>query len=399
MKFRLIFILKFYLLFCIAQGIASQSKPSDSIQIYLLTASQGEETYAAFGHSALRVCIPQKEIDYVFNYGTFNFDTPHFYFKFSTGRLLYSLSIQKGEPFLDSYNTWGQAIYEQKLLLNQSECEKLFHLLIENHEEENRYYRYSFFYDNCATRIRDIVEKSTEGRVIYDTTFIKSPKTFRQLISPYLGYTPWIEFGIDLLLGTGTDNVATPAQYMFQPKYLKDMFASARIINGDSVRMLTESPRELFPTKLTFEKPGFMGSPLSIFMILWLVILMISIFQLKKNWKLIWLDRFIFIVTGLLGFLMAFLWIWSLHREVENNFNIFWASPINMLIAVCLFIKPSYHWLKKLLLIFTIMISLFIPCSFLFTQVFPAGAYFICLILVTRSLVLYKTLKPSMHNQ
>ena len=60
--------------------------PSDSATLYLMTATPGLETYEAFGHSAIRLQDQNKQIDIVYNYGTFDFSTPNFYEKFVFGR-------------------------------------------------------------------------------------------------------------------------------------------------------------------------------------------------------------------------------------------------------------------------------------------------------------------------
>ena len=61
------------------------------MQISLLTCAPGEELYARFGHTALRVVDPANQVDIVFNYGIFDFDTEQFYWKFVKGETWYEL--------------------------------------------------------------------------------------------------------------------------------------------------------------------------------------------------------------------------------------------------------------------------------------------------------------------
>jgi hypothetical protein len=379
------FIITAFLLFHLSETSLKAQIKSDSIEIYLLTASPGEETYAAFGHSAIRIYIPSKGINTVYNYGTFDFDTPNFYWKFSSGRLMYFLSPAEYERFINAYHSWGQAIYEQKLLLTKNENIRLVQLIEENYQYENRFYRYGFFYDNCATRIRDIVEKAIDGKIIYDTTYIAKNETFRQLIGHYLGKTPWIFFGINILLGTGTDSVATLRDYMFLPEHLRNLYSQAYIQLGDSIKPLTGTPVELFPAALVFEEPNPCFSPVCVMGAILLFVILLTWFEKKYNWKLIWLDRILFLITGLLGLFLAILWTWSLHHELENNFNIIWANPVNLILGFMLIFKARPKWFIYLTGIYALSLICFIPFSWFLTQSIPVAAYFIAGIMIVRS--------------
>jgi hypothetical protein len=357
----------------------------DSINVYLLTASPGEETYAAFGHSAIRIYIPSKGINTVYNYGTFNFQTHNFYLKFSSGRLMYFLSQIDYMDFINAYHSWGQAIYEQKILLTPQQSVRLVQLIDENYREENRYYRYGFFYDNCATRIRDIIEKATDQKIVYDSTYVSKKESFRQLMGNYLGKTPWIYFGINILLGTGTDSIATLRDYMFLPEHLKNLYSRSYIQTGYSLRHLTGPPVELFPATLVFPKNNPILSPVCITGILLLLISLLTWLEIKRKWNFKWFDRILFFITGLLGMLLTVLWIWSLHHELENNFNVLWANPINLFICFLLLFKTKPTWFKYLVGVYAISLICFIPISVFITQSLPGAAYFIAGIMIVRS--------------
>lgn len=387
------FIIAAFILFNLTKTNLKAQIDSDSIEIFLLTASPGVETYAAFGHSAIRVYIPSKGINSVFNYGTFDFETPNFYLKFSTGRLMYFLSQAHYIEFIEAYHSWGQAIYEQKLLLTPKQSVHLVQLIKENYREENRYYRYGFFYDNCATRIRDIIEKATEQKIVYDSTYITKKESFRQLIGNYLGKTPWVYFGINILLGTGTDSIATLRDYMFLPEHLRDLYSRSYIQAGDSLRHLTAPPVELFPPALVFPKTNLILSPISIMSILFVFISLLTWFEMKRKWKFEWLDRFLFFITGILGILLTTLWIWSLHHELENNFNVLWANPINPFICFLLFFKTKPAWIKYIVGVYAISLICFIPISAFITQSLPGAAYPIAGIMIVRSWAILKQTK------
>ena len=129
-------------------GAIPAQKLSDSAFASLITCGPGNDFYTTFGHTALRICDSARKTDIVFNYGTFDFNTPHFYLKFSRGILQYQLSISHFNSFMAEYVYEGRAVSEQRLLLTQEELERLYDALMENYLPKNRYYPYDFCIDN-----------------------------------------------------------------------------------------------------------------------------------------------------------------------------------------------------------------------------------------------------------
>ena len=194
------------------------------MQISLLTCTPGEELYATFGHSALRVIDSNSVTDLVYNYGTFDFNDPNFYSKFIRGQLKYNLSVEYFSNFKFDYQAEERGITEQILNLSAAEKLKLRAALNENLKEENRYYLYDFFLDNCTTRLRDLIFKASEPQqalpAVMPVTF-----TFRNAIHYYLNLQQkyWSKLGIDLLLGRPTDAVMTIEQQEFLPDNLEQV--------------------------------------------------------------------------------------------------------------------------------------------------------------------------------
>ena len=216
---------------CFFNGLKAQQDPSCNIQISLLTCSPGEELYSTFGHSALRVIDSSTNTDIIYNYGTFDFDDPAFYSKFTRGKLMYFVSVQKFESFFEEYQYYQRGITEQILDLSCSEKEKLVSALRENAKEENKYYKYDFIVDNCTTRLRDIVFKNADAPVITSDIRPNEKITFRKLIHKYLdsSYQYWSKLGIDMLLGRPVDKKLTNNEAMFLPDYLLKGFDSSTI--------------------------------------------------------------------------------------------------------------------------------------------------------------------------
>lgn len=363
--------------------------PTDSAEVSLITASPGEETYAVFGHTSLRVNDKLQGYDLVFNYGTFDFSTENFYLKFSTGKLMYFLSIANYSDFIEAYHQNGQAIYVQPFNLSNKEKFTLINNLHENYREENRYFRYDFFRDNCATRVRDIIEKSVDGTIVYDTTYVLKRESFRRLFGSHLKNEPWIIFGLNLIMGKSTDSIASIRDYMYLPVHLKNLFASATVVSPQGSKKLTMEPAMLFPSTIVIEKPPFFATPEFVCALLFLIVLLVTIWEYRRRKFFRAIDISLFILTGLLGTLIFWLWGWSLHVYLHNNLHIIWATPLNLGAAVLLLFFSKHRLMHYYSAVYGTLILLLIIASFFVVQEFAIASYFLMGIMLVRAARIY----------
>ena len=315
------------LLFC-SSFVTAQSPLSSSATASLLTCGPGNDFYTTFGHSALRICDTARGIDYVYNYGTFDFSTPHFYRKFMRGQLDYCLSRTTMGRFLTEYAEEGRSVVEQRLNLDPQQTANLFLLLEQNHMPDYRYYRYDFFRDNCATRIRDIVALSV-GHA--DTVFASGIPmcSYRRLVGDNLkGSLEWWHLGIDMLFGLPADHLCTEVERMFLPFEMQSLYAKTLwrgeggepFVTGDGSRLLDET-RSALPRSF---------SPLVVFALLFAAVALLSWKELMPRWG----DALLFCLAGLLGLFLLFMWFGTDHYCTQWNINILWASPLLILIAI-----------------------------------------------------------------
>jgi len=360
---------------------------SDSSKISLLTCGSGSELYSVFGHSALRVHDPVKELDFVYNYGTFDFNTPNFYLKFAKGDLNYLLSIGRYKYFLPGYFAEERWVKEQELNLTLAERQKLFDALQFNARPENREYRYDFFFDNCATRLRDQVFNAVNGEVVLKDT-IGQGLTYRQLYGNYLKQSPWVEFGIHLLLGAKADLKADAWHEMYLPDYLYWQFANSKISCSDgSVKPLVKQDETLLSFDETENAPSAV-TPVMAFGLLFILTLVLSVWAYKSKRSLIAIDLVLLGVSGLASLLFVFLWFFTRHGVTANNFNLMWALPTNLVLAFLLTQKtPKFESFTKILTCISCAIVLIFVLSMQWLpQCFPNGLIFISLSLLIRFL-------------
>jgi hypothetical protein len=207
-------------------------KLSNQAQVSVLTIGLGSETYQLFGHSAIRIKDNKLGWDFVYNYGTFDFSDPDFLIKFIKGRLLYYESIDMYNDFVANYREQNRTIQEQILDLDSASTQHIFEFLTINAREENKYYKYDFLFDNCATRPRDILFKIAYQSKLKFKPDVDDNSTYRQLIDRH-NTNEWLDFGMDLLIGLPTDKKAKIGR-TFLPYELMQLIDGATL-NGKPI--------------------------------------------------------------------------------------------------------------------------------------------------------------------
>lgn len=306
--------------------LQAQQDSSCHLRISVLTCSPGDELYSLFGHSALRIYDSSNFSDITYNWGTFDFDEPDFYLKFAQGRLLYFVSTSSLPDFLYEYTEEGRSVTEQVLNLTCEEKIKIKKAVDLNMQGNNRFYKYDFILDNCTTRIRDLVEKNTNGFHVTSPT-VAAGTTFRNMLYYYLdrGSQPWSKLGIDILLGAVVDKPVTTDQSMFLPEYLMKGLDTANGENGPVVG----TKKLILPAQQRDEYSG-VYTPLITIGTICIILFVISI--LNFAWAKIFTkfaDSLLIYITGILGLLLIFMWFFTDHTACADNYNLLWALPTN----------------------------------------------------------------------
>lgn len=304
---------------------------SPAAQVSLLTCSSGSELYTSFGHSAFRVRDTISGIDVVYNYGIFNFDAPNFYTNFVRGKLRYMLGREGMRSFLRQYIAEDRTVVEQQLLLSPQQSQRVINFLENNYLPENRYYWYDFFYDNCSTKLRDILEQQLTDSLRLNSSTTHT-KTFRQLLGEKVGTDTWIKLGFDIILGMTTDQIAGFRHEMFLPSYL-----SAGVENGIEIKTaegwqsimkkktVLYQAQNVLPSISIWQKPFIWIAAICFFYLL------LSLFPQGTVLRRVG-DHFLLIICGILGvFLLGMLF--TDHRPTYYNLNLLWLNPL-LLVSV-----------------------------------------------------------------
>ena len=378
MSFRHNFLILLSILIFQANSMAQQLSPDAKVSI--LTCNPGKDVYSMYGHTAIRVRDSILGLDAVFNYGVFSFETPDFIYRFAKGQTDYLMVSEKFRSFLPEYIEEKRSVYEQELNLSPEGKSSLFRALLENARPENRVYRYNFFVDNCATRVRDMIERNAGAQITF--TDNHPTESFRDLIKKFHHSLRWIDLGIDLLVGKKADQPVSAYGQMFLPEYLEDQFSKAQItFNGKTQALVlrTHSLTEFPNSKLDSDMPW----PAIVFGVLFLIVAIISIFGFLRKKKTDWLDYWLFSLSGFAGLIIGWFTLYSEHPAMSPNYNLLWAFPPNLLFAG---IWAFRKWRKYAYYYFYLSGALLL-LSLVMGQQFNPAVYFMELTLLVRMIV------------
>lgn len=389
-------ILFFLILYSVkSQLLAQAPQLSDEAEIIVMILDPTQiELYSAFGHSAFRVVDVANRIDMVFNYGIFDFDQPNFYLNFTKGKLYYKLGTGSYPAYKNYYFREDRTWREHTLNIAQTDKQAIFDFLINNAKPENANYYYNYCYDNCATRMRDVLDLVLSNRISYDYSFAQDSLSFRDLMDKYLTYQPWGDLGIDICLGSEIDQTASGFHYQYMPLYLERALQTASLKTDSSSHELIKSSVTINVSSEVANSGGF--KPIHLFVVLFFVVGLITYRGLKYSAAYRFIDVLLFGTTGLLGCFLLFLWFGTDHLS-QNNFNLIWALPLNLVALYFLLKRKSTNWLRFYFLSFGIVQMLLI----IFRELLPQQLHFalipLVLALALRSFYLSYVLKKALQ--
>lgn len=360
-----------------AANTAPEPVSADSVEVALLTCQPHEEIYSLYGHTAIRYHDLRTGEDWAFNYGVFNFKAPYFTLRFVFGLTDYELGVLPTKIFQEEYRRYGSLVTEQVLNMTPAEKQALYDALADNYREENRIYRYNYFYDNCTSRARDIIERCISGRIQYTPRPDYAP-TYREMVHACTAGHPWAAWGNDFLLGVRADLPTDLRQQEFLPNNLMHDFSYAQIIRNDGTYVpLVKETRTLVPSGVQFVEQEFPLTPTQCGIVLVIVSLLIFGYEWKHKQTLKWWDLLLMSLQGIMG-LVLLVMIFSQHPTTSINLQILLLNPLPFLFIYKVYKrKPTVWW--QLMPVLTL---LFLIGGI--WQHYAEGMYFVALSLLIR---------------
>lgn len=362
------------------------SLQSGRLQVSLLTCGPGPEIYQYYGHSAIRVlCTDSTDLDLVFNYGVFDFNSGNFALRFALGHTDYVCAMQQTEDFVEHYRRQGIYIDEQVLNVTQREAQRLLNALLVNCQPENCVYRYSFFYDNCATRVRDKIEECLDGKLQYPER--PTERSLRDAVHYYSHNYRWATFGQDLLLGSEADWPASGRELEFAPLIMQEDFARTLVIDRTGiVRLFAGEKHRLLDLPPIEVEPSSWLSPMAVMAYLLIAVLILAMWEQRRR-RIAWqVDSVLLALQGLGGVIVAFLFFFSTHPTVDSNWMVWVLNPLP-LVGLYWQIKGGrcgrYYYYHAVALV---VLALFFMALPLIPQYVSSAATLLILTLLLRSL-------------
>lgn len=361
---------------------AQYFKLSAFSEISIVTVGPGDNLYEIFGHSTIRIKDPVLNFDLAYNYGVFDFSKPGFYTNFAKGKLEYMLVRYSFDRFVQSNKRDKRWVREQVLDLDQEQKQQFFEFLENNAKRENAYYLYDPYFNNCATKLRDISRIILKDDITLGDEYA-SGKTLRQLMNNELHWNTWGSLGINIALGSILDKQASPDEYLYLPDYVYQAFKEGTIVkNGTEVPIVKkENDILIFNEKSASFK---VLSPLLIFCIILMIGLLITLRDIRRKKRTKWLDFSLFFITGCIGIGIVFLWFFTDHKTTPNNFNFLWAFAPNTIVSFYLLRKDVGTFVKRYILGIGILLLLMLVLWIFKVQLFALSLLPLLLLLGIR---------------
>ncbi len=323
-------------IFISVTSFAQNINLSENAKVSIFTCGRGDELYTTFGHTAIRIKDETNNLDVVYNYGAFDFNTDNFYLKFVKGDLQYFINATSFDDFIYEYQMEKREVIEQTLNFSITQKQQIFELLNASLFSEERSYTYKFIDRNCTTMVVEKINKIVGKELIkkVDDTSI----SYRQLLYPYFANHFYYKLGINIIFGSKTDNKAIK---LFLPSELMHSLDKAKI-NGIP---LINKKETLIQGNDIISKFYFVDS-------IYFIALLLFVLTVTNNKKVF--KTYLFI-AGLLGLFLSLVGLYSLHKELLWNYNALLFNPLFLLFP---FLKGQ--WFRKTIQICFVLIGIYL---------------------------------------
>lgn len=312
-----------------AQALAAATVEPLPPRIGVVTMGPGNVFWERFGHDAIVVDDPATGRRTNYNFGFFDLDEPGFFGRFVQGRMQYMLVALPLEQDLAYYREVGRGAAVQWLDLDPAQARQLAADLAENARPENARYRYDYYTDNCATRVRDALDRALGGQLKRTLVSRSSGDTYRSESLRLASPAPWMWLGFDIALGPRADQPLTRWQVGFIPSRLAEGLRETRRSDG---RPLVSHEVELLPQRLPPEPAGrapriwpwLLAGVALAGLALWL--------RGSRPRLLAGIAGVFWLACGLLGGVLALAWAFTEHQAMWANRNLLLFDPLCLLL-------------------------------------------------------------------
>ena len=325
-----------------AQRPAPLQARHDSIVVSILTMGPGEEVFERFGHQSIRIHDLTTGLDSAYNWGMFDFDQPHFLKRFLTGDTKYWMQGFPSAWLVSVYRGSGRAVWEQELTLTRVEKDSIWSYIKWNAKEENKWYRYDYYRDNCATKVRDVLNMVLGGSIDRAVATHEHGVTYRSETLRLARAYPLINFGMDFVLGRPADDTLSAWAEMFVPMRLQELIRNIRVRHSDGTHgRLVRRERQLVADVRYQDSdtpPGYFTPALEVGFVISGVLLALCLLPgatTATRWSIGIIGTSWNLLAGVVGLLLVCAELFTRHAAyMGHNVNVLLATPASLALVV-----------------------------------------------------------------
>ena len=317
------------LLLALVAGFAQAQTVAPAPRIGVVTMGPGEIFWERFGHNAIVVDDPALAEPVSYNFGFFDMAEDGFVGRFVAGEMQYMLVALPLAQDMQYYREVGRGASVQWLDLDPAQARRLAAELAENAKPENARYRYDYYTDNCATRVRDALDRALGGALRRQLQGRSSGDTYRSESVRLASPAPWMWLGFDIGLGAYGDRPLSRWEQAFLPRRLADGLREVKLADG---RPLVVSEQPLLPQRQAAEpaeRPRTLWPWLLAGVLAAAGILALSP---RAPRALAGFAGLFWLACGLLGLVLALGWALTEHRALWANRNLLLLDPLCLLL-------------------------------------------------------------------
>jgi len=325
-----------------AAAPTQSAEPGSNLTVYLLTFGWGDAVWERFGHNAIWIQDRAKARNITYNWGMFDFNQPHFIWRFVTGDTRYWMEAIDLDPMLRYYREHNRSILSQELNLSPAQRLKLQQFVEWNALPQNKFYRYDYYRDNCSTRLRDAIDHALSGQLQTATVSRMTSGTYRWQTQRLMTGDLPLYTGITLALGHPADKPISMWQEMFLPVRMANDFRSVTVADtaGNQIP-LVKSETAIFTAGRSPE-PADAPNYLPIFVavgILYAALLVLLVRSAENGQRLAFfgataLATLWSLIAGVGGIALVFAWLFTKHYFMGRNENLLHLDPLSIALVV-----------------------------------------------------------------
>jgi len=312
------------------------AEDGSALEVYVMTMGQGDLVWERFGHNALGIRDLRTGEDLVYNWGMFSFDQPGFLPRFLRGEMLYWMAPFDAALTVQAYRQMDRSVTIQELNLTPAQKLQIRDYVLWNARDENKFYRYDYYLDNCSTRVRDVLDRALGGAIKRAAAPQVTTMSFRDHSLRLMDGMFWARTGIDLGLGRPTDRPITAWEAMFIPMEVQRRLRDVRVTGAGGAEIpLVASERELFVASRPAERmtaandvPLFLLAGVSLGALFGWAAWRSRGRALATTVTVLWGT-----VAGVLGTLLLLLWVATAHVAAHQNQNLLFMHPLWLAVA------------------------------------------------------------------